>query len=199
MLIEKSTTPLTGENVLTCFEDFDLNLYDVIVGYVNDKNEILKHTKLIRNNELLLREIENLRKIVNPQINYDTCTLEELKEWYINLSKQKLKEYLENNPIFSTCHDPNGAYYSITEEKQQYLSQMIIITQLALQNGIDFQPSWNATGEPCTYDWTLEQLQQLAFEIERTVRPLVTKQQEIESKIQKANSKEEVLRITIEY
>jgi hypothetical protein len=52
---------------------------------------------------------------------------------------------------------------------------MILITQVAQQSVIDYQASWNATGEDCTYDWTIEGLKQLAFEIENVVRPLINK------------------------
>lgn len=51
-----------------------------------------------------------------------------------------------------------------------------------------YQASWNATGEPCTYDWTLSELVILAAEIEAVVRPLISKQQEMEVAIKNAGS-----------
>ena len=199
IITEKSNTPIEGDYVCTSNIDFDLEFNDIYVGAVNDSGEITFYSIRPKQVEILAQKVSELRKLIEPTINYDTCTLEELKDWQIKVSKQRLKEYLESNPIFSTCHNPNGAYYTITEEKQQYLAQMILITQLAKQNNIEYQPSWNASGEPCTYDWTLEELQQLAFEIESVVRPLVSKQQAIESQIKACETKEEVLNILISY
>ena len=51
-----------------------------------------------------------------------------------------------------------------------------------------YQPSWNAVGEPCSYDWTINELKQLAAEIEAVVRPLVSKQQTMEVEIKAATT-----------
>lgn len=62
-----------------------------------------------------------------------------------------------------------------------------------------FQPSWNARGEKCTYDWTLEELVILGADIEARVRPLVSLQQSMESQIMTALTKEEILAVTITF
>ncbi|WMJ88850.1 hypothetical protein [Anaerocolumna sp. MB42-C2] len=132
-------------------------------------------------------------------LDLDTCTIEELKAYQIAKSKENLEAYLENNPVTSKCHGGIKKNYSITKEKQSLLTQMILITQVAIQAGIDYQPSWNAQGEPCTYDWTLAELQQLAFEAEAVVRPLVSKQQTIEAHINTAKTKDDVMIVNIEF
>ena len=60
-----------------------------------------------------------------------------------------------------------------------------------------FTPSWNATGEVCTYDWTLDELLILGADIENMVRPLVSKQQTMEANIINATTKEEVEAVSI--
>ena len=65
---------------------------------------------------------------------------------------------------------------------------MILTAQMALASGAEYNPSWNASGEECTYDWTLEELTQLAFEIEAMVRPLVSRQQSMEVAINEATN-----------
>lgn len=132
-------------------------------------------------------------------IDTDTSTLEEVKAYLISKSKDNLESYLAAHPIISTCHTETEKQYSITKEKQTLLTQMILITQVAANAGIEYQPSWNAQGEPCTYDWTLEQLQQLAFEAEAVVRPLVSHQQTIEAEINAATTKEDALAVSIEF
>lgn len=132
-------------------------------------------------------------------IDPDTATLEQLKAYRITKSKENLETYLEANPIASTCHVGVEKRYSITKEKQALLTQEIAIVQMAIQADIEYQPSWNAQGEPCTYDWTLEELKQLAFEAVTVVKPLVSHQQTIEAQINAAQTKEEVLAVSIEY
>ena len=120
---------------------------------------------------------------LEPVTDYTTLSLEDAKQFRIEESKTALSTYLEENPITSTCHGGVAGQYSITSEKQNFLQAMISITMLAEQNGVEYQPSWNKVGESCTYDWTLEELQQLAIEIEATVRPLVSHQQALEKEI----------------
>lgn len=62
-----------------------------------------------------------------------------------------------------------------------------------------FQPSWNARGEVCTYDWTIEELIVLGADIESVVRPLVSAQQTMEAQIMAATTKEDILAITITF
>lgn len=121
------------------------------------------------------------------------------KEQMIGNSKSNLSRYLSTITLESDCHGGVTRRYSITSEKQQYLATMIMTTQAARLSGIDYQPSWNATGEECTYDWTLEELQQLAFEMEAVVRPLISKQQALEVQINQAESLEELQAIDISF
>ena len=198
-IIEKSNEVLTGDNVCYCNLDFDLNLYEVVVGYVSETGEILRHTKIIRNTDAIVQKIEAVEKQLKPTIDYDACTLEELKDWQVNQSKKNLEIHLKNNPLFSTCHKSEGGYYSITQEKQNLLLAAISIAQMKADDGIDYQPSWNETGKACTYDWTIDQLKRLSYEIAEYVTPLVSKQQEMEEKINLCSTKEEVLAINIEF
>lgn len=120
------------------------------------------------------------------------------KQVLIAQSKRNLADYLASHTITSECHG-EAAAYSITSEKQSYLSCMIMTAQMAQAAGIDYQPSWNAAGQVCTYDWTLAQLQQLAFEIEAAVRPLVSKQQTMEMQLSASQSLEELENIDITF
>lgn len=122
----------------------------------------------------------------------------EKKESMIIQSRQNLADYLASHTVTSTCHG-EPAEYNITSEKQSYLASMIMTAQMAAEAGLDYQPSWNASGQVCTYDWTLEQLRQLAFEIEGVVRPLVSGQQTMETLIRAAVSEEELDGIDITF
>ena len=146
-----------------------------------------------------LGAVDTRLKALEPVTDYTTLSLDEAKNYRISESNTILAEYLAANPITSTCHKGVAAQYSITKDKQDYLQAMINVTQLAKQAGVDYQPSWNATGEVCSYDWTLEELCQLAMEIEVVVRPLVSYQQTIETEIRNCKSMEELQAISIDY
>jgi len=125
--------------------------------------------------------------------------LSRLKAEMTGKSKQNLKRYLEIYKLSSACHGGIVKQYSITSEKQQHLANMILTATMAAQSGIPYQPSWNAAGEECTYDWTIGELQQLAMEMEGVVRPLVSKQQRMEVAIQEAHSLEDLESIDISF
>ena len=132
-------------------------------------------------------------------IDTDTCTLEQLKAYLTTKSKDNLESYLAAHPITSKAHKGVDKQYTITKEKQTLLTQMIMIAQVTVNAGQTYQPSWNAQGEPCTYDWTLQELQQLAFEAEAVVRPLVSHQQTMEAEINAAETKENALAVKVEF
>lgn len=149
----------------------------IIEENVNSLEE--EHTKSLNDIDALASRVSN----IEPVTDYTTLSLEDAKKFRIEESKVALATYLDEHPITSTCHGGVSGQYSITSEKQSFLQAMISITMLAEENGVEYQPSWNKVGESCTYDWTLAELQQLAIEIEATVRPLVSHQQAIEKEI----------------
>lgn len=137
--------------------------------------------------------------VLEPVTDYTTLSLEDAIAFRVKESAAALSEYLAANPITSTCHKGIAAKYSITKDKQEYLQSMISVCTLAKQSGTPYQPSWNATGEVCSYDWTIEELVQLAMEIEATVRPLVSYQQTIENQIKNCTTMDELKAIVINY
>lgn len=136
---------------------------------------------------------------IEPVTDYTKLSLDDAKKFRIAESKTVLADFLENHPVTSSCHGGTAAAYSITSEKQSFLQAMITITMLAQQSGVEYQPSWNAVGEACTYDWTLEELQQLAIEIEATVRPLVSHQQSLEKEILAVKNMNALKAVNISY
>lgn len=197
-LSEKSNTLLDGERVVTADEDIDLQLFDVTVGYIYN-GVMVRHTKKLKSTEAISQVLNDIKQEINPSIDIESCTIEMFKAWQIKQSKSNLDSYFINNTIISSCHQSAAKQYSITRDKQTLLTQMIMMTQIAYQANIPYQPSWNASGEPCTYDWTLEELQQLAFEIEQIVRPKVSHQQTLESQINACETKNEVYAIDITF
>ena len=61
-IIKKSKDELTGDNVLYAEEDFDLDMYDIIVGYVSDKGEILRYTKKLLSVDVVINKLTDLEQ-----------------------------------------------------------------------------------------------------------------------------------------
>jgi hypothetical protein len=194
-LIEKTYTDIFAFKSLTLEKDVEVETgisKDVFIA-------VYGIDELNRNISDLKAKLTEIDKQVNPYSEIDNMSIEELREYKIYLSRLLLEEHIEGNPILSSCHKEIEKYYSINKDKQVFLSQMIAIVQMAIANNIEYQPSWNATGEECTYDWTIEELTQLAFEIELVVRPLISKQQSYEHLIKNMTTKEELLGFEISY
>lgn len=171
-------------------------------------------------------------QLAGPDV--DAFSLDELKAYRVQQSKENLANYLATHTVTSTAHKGIAKEYSITSEKQSYLMSMVMMAQaaetakvkqlnvafeeyenkdnityeefVALVEGgtvtldlVTFTPSWNASGEVCTYDWTLDELITLAGDIENMVRPLVSTQQTMEAAIMNATSKDEVNAVTITF
>ena len=63
-IIEKSNIELKGENVATCVNDFDLDLYRVIIGYIDENGVILKYSHIPKEPKVLANEIEKLKQYI---------------------------------------------------------------------------------------------------------------------------------------
>ena len=193
-----------GTTVINKYDGFT-DMYSVNINYEDTE---VKYTVTLARPVDYQRDINDLKTkqdliaatvdTLTTEPDPTKMTLDDAIEYLAKESKKELSTYLENHPITSTAHGTE-AKYSITREKQNMLTSMILMTQMAKQNGLDYAPSWNATNEPCTYDWTAEQLQALAVQIEVTVRPLISLQQTIESNIRKAKTVEDAIAAKVKF
>ena len=169
--------------------------YSELVNRTNDNTESLEIVSRLQNvateNSEHIKMIEESLNVVDE----DALTLDELKEYRITLSKVNLATYLETHTVTSDAHGGVVAEYGMTQDKQ---SQLMAVIMMATLNE-NYTPSWNASGEVCTYDWTLDELQKLAGDIEAVVRPLVAQQQTVEVEIKNASTIEDVKAISIEF
>ena len=58
-LSEKSETPLEGENVVSCEEDIDMQLFDITVGWIQD-GIMVRHTKKLKGTEVVARRLTEI-------------------------------------------------------------------------------------------------------------------------------------------
>lgn len=124
--------------------------------------------------------------------------LESIKNYKINQSKLLLAEWLEANPMKSSCHGGVPKYYTVTAEKQYMFTSKYTAHVSLQQASVPDVMSWNASGEPCEV-WTDEECIQFISEMNNYITPLVTAQQHFEVSINACNSIEEVNQITIDY
>ena len=116
----------------------------------------------------------------------------------ITLSKALLAEFLENNPLFSTCHNKDGEYYSVTSEKQNFMMNQYLTYQVEKAINPNAKITWNARGDSCD-EWAEEEFLQLIVEIKNYVQPIVSYQQLLEEQICACTSTEELEAIEINY
>ena len=116
----------------------------------------------------------------------------------ITLSKVLLTEFLENNPLFSTSHNKDGEYYSVTSEKQNFMMNQYLTYQVEKAINPNAKIAWNASGDSYE-EWTEEEFLQLIVEIKNYVQPIVSYQQLLEERIRACTSVEELEAIEINY
>jgi hypothetical protein len=195
ILIAKVSQSSTIPEQILALED-QLKAFNAAVNNLSDQNAsiVTDNTEIKENLNAATTAVAEIQKKV-ADVNEDDLSLEDLKAYRIAQSKVNLANYLATHPVTSTAHKNTEASYSITQEKQSLLVSMIMMCTI----NPDYQPSWNATGEACTYDWTLEELQTLAADIEAVVRPLVSKQQSMEVEINAASTIAAVKKVSITF
>lgn len=155
----------------------------------NDRAELYEQ---IIDESYIFEEKEEVK--TNSQID----DLSSIKKELIKLSKSKLKEHLEENPLFSKVKYSEGRYYTVDTEHQSRIASQLLLYQANTSLGLDYQLTWNDAGNICE-EWTFEELFTLSNEINNYVKPLIKKQQEIEVAIKNATTKEELNNIKIMY
>lgn len=138
---------------------------------------------------------KDLKKQVLTQLDQSLDTVKSNK---ITESKVLLEKYYKDNPLFSKVHKESGEYYAVTSDKQSYLLSMIALCDQSKELGIEFTPTWNATGEQCE-PWTETELKTLALQIAQCVYPAVSKQQSYEKQIEQMTDVEQIQNLVIVY
>ena len=122
--------------------------------------------------------------------------IDSAKAYKVAESKEKLAEWLANNPMLYT----DGKYYSVTAEKQSLLNGNLSSYERAqgASPSVKYPLRWNATGEECT-EWEYEDLVGLSLAIAAYVAPKVAEQQAIEIAINACSTIDELNGVVIAY
>lgn len=169
--------------------------YETIAEYPNGGKDVKKivDVEAVEAKEAWDEEIP-IQKYILYTAEELEAKLNEIKNAKIAKSKTDLKEYLASHPLQWI----DGEYYSVTEEKQALLTSNLAAYQISSTIGEPMELTWNTTGDRCRA-WTYENLAALSLAIVKYVKPIVSKQQDIEVKIKECKSKNEVDNIEIKY
>ena len=126
-------------------------------------------------------------QIISPEET--AAELAAAKVEHIAQSKADLAAYLESHPLQWT----DGAYYAITQEKQNQLMGTIAAAQIDGK-----PPEWNSTGGQCR-EWDAAELSALAVAIKDRVKALVKYQQAQEIAMNAAETMDELDAIIVDY
>lgn len=201
----------TGKVLMTTY-----NNYTILRSIATDEQDLIDNPESVKYYVVLaepsnigtivpqlqerLTEIESTLVDLTAPADITQMNLTDAKAYQITKSKQNLEAYLAANPIQSSCHGETPAYYACTLEKQSLLNNAIAMAEIHAAAGDDtYKISWNATGEECTYDWTKDELVQLAIEIEAFVKPLISQQQSMESQINACETVDDVIDVNITF
>lgn len=149
---------------------------------------------------------EFYEEIIDENYIFEERTVEErpkddltkLKEELIKLSKQKVVDFINENPLFSKAKYKEGRYYNVDNEHQTRIANQLTLYQMNLIAGLKFQLTWNDVGNVAE-NWNFIELLNLSNEMRNYVEAIVNKQREIELLIKNASTKEELLLIKIDY
>lgn len=139
--------------------------------------------------------------IPKPYIPTEKEIAEELayaKDNKISESKYMLSEYLDENPLISTCHNGIEGKYNVSTEKQSLMANNYLTYTISKQVYPDAKLTWNETGKECE-EWTEKEYLQLLLEASAYVKPLVSKQQKYEVQVNACTTIDEVNAIEINY
>lgn len=135
---------------------------------------------------------------LNPVVDFDSMTLEQVKKYKNQESKRILKEYLSTHPLKSSCHGDKTGIYAITEEKQALMMGQYTAYQVEKTLNPQAVLTWNETEKSCE-EWTESEFLQLILEIKYRVYPLAEYQRKYEEEINKCSTKDAVLNLKLDY
>lgn len=140
------------------------------------------------------QKIKELDEKINPTINVETCTLEELKLYIQKSNSEALEMFLENNPMLHT----DGKYYGVAEVDRNEMIQQYV--SYNLKKTIDPETEdvimWHSKGTKCT-PMSVTDFATLSLAISNYTEPYYEDMQEIKEAIMQAEDKEAVLAIKI--
>ena len=142
------------------------------------------------------KQFRQLVGVAAKNVNY--MSLDEYRDYKIQISKEDLNTYLEENCLISDCKDGIYAPYTATLEKQNLFSSQFAAHLANKMAGIEDVMTWNEHGKSCVV-WSDETCIAFINDMKAYVKPLVAAQQSYEEGINKLTTKAEIEAYNIDY
>lgn len=138
--------------------------------------------------------VEKLNEQINPSINADNCTLDELKRFIQKKNSDALETFLEESPLLYT----DNKYYGVSKIDRDEMTQQYLVYQLNKTINPDAEDivKWHSKGTKCT-PMAISDFATLALAIYAYAEPYYEAMQEIKETIMSCKTKEEVLKVKI--
>lgn len=145
--------------------------------------------------------------VVTYSVNNTESYLNSLRDQKIYESKENLVNYLATHPLKSTVKDGIERLYTVTQDKQNMLTNTIttylnssmpyILTNTEIPENIK-TIYWNCSGHMYK-KWTYEEICKLKDEINEYIRPLISMQQHLEVVLYGLPTQQEIKNLNIDY
>ena len=152
----------------------------------------------VPNNKIIEKVNVETKSPVLKNVETLGMSLDEIKTYYVNKATESKANYLKNNPITFTCKGVESQY-SIDEYTQNLLTKEIMMYTFAKDSGQDYTLIWRDVNGQCDFVWEIEDLKQLAYEINLIEARLTARLQEIKKEIVSCESEGEIENIDMTF
>lgn len=190
--IEKVTIPVEKQEEIPFIGESGQNTTTTIT--TNEPQEIELIVITLKYEDPTKVIVEQLNQQINPTIEIDKCSLDELKMFIQKQNSEALETFLEKKPLLYT----DGKYYGVSKIDRDEMSQQYLAYQLnkAINPNAEDIVKWHSKGTKCTPMSVLE-FSTLALAVYAYTEPYYEEMQTIKEAIMSALTKAEVLSIKI--
>ncbi|EHG33518.1 hypothetical protein [Enterocloster clostridioformis] len=174
---------------------FDEDGQDITASIVtNEPQEIELIVVVLKYEDPTKVIVEQLNQQINPTIDVETCSLDDLKMFVQKKNSDSLEIFLENNPLLYT----DGKYYGVSKVDRDEMSQQYLAYQLnkTINPNAEDIVKWHSKGTKCT-PMSVSDFSTLALAVYAYTEPYYEEMQTIKESIMSASTKDEVLSIKI--
>lgn len=138
--------------------------------------------------------VDKLNRQINPSIDIETCTLDELKLFRQKKNSEALESFLQKNPLLYT--DDN--YYGVSKLDRDEMTQQYLVYELSktLDPNANDVVKWHSKGAKCR-SMSVSEFATLTIAIYTYTSPYYEDMQKIKEAIFSADTKDALLAIKI--
>lgn len=178
-LKEVETTDVNGNSTTIFVPDSKITEVEVVVT-------ILKYE------DPTTQLIEKINQQINPTIDFDICSLQELQKYRQEKNKEAMNDFFRTHPLLHS----DGLYYGVEDEDRQEMGEEFLGYMLELESNSNAVLEWHSKGTACT-PRTKEEFAAIAIAIRNYTKPYFREMQEAKEAIFSATTKDDVIAVKI--